>query len=55
MIKVKIFYENAGMDIEDQINKFIQTHDVEVIDVKFQMNSTEMERVALLLIYKEKE
>lgn len=60
MIQVEIFYDvrdyskKRWVYADEQVNTFIKEHDIEVVDVKFQMNSTEQERVALLLIYKEK-
>ncbi len=60
MIKVKIFLEHKDLakkrwiTADEQVNEFIANNNIEVIDVKFQMNSVEIERTALLLIYKEK-
>ena len=63
MIKVKIFndgYESMTGDkwvfAEKQVNEFIAEHNIEVIDVKFQViESGLINRSSLLLIYKEKE
>ena len=60
MIKVKIFndgYESMESKkwiyAEEQVNKFISEHNIEVIDVKFQIiEHGAITRSSLLLIYK---
>ena len=60
MIQVKMFYnirdysKKRWVYADEQVNTFIKERNIEVVDVKFQMNSTEQETIALLLIYKEK-
>ena len=59
MIQVKIFYDvrdyskKRWVYADEQVNTFIKERNIEVVDVKLQMNSTEQETIALLLIYKE--
>lgn len=59
MIKVKIFYDirdyskKKWVYADEQVNEFLANDNIEFIDIKFQMNSTQEERIALLLIYKE--
>lgn len=36
-MKVKVFDENHEKDLEEAINKFLNSSDVEVIDIKYQV------------------
>ena len=36
-MKVKIFDENHEKDLEQAINEFLNTNDIEVIDIKYQV------------------
>ena len=37
-MKVKIFDENHEKDLEQSINEFLDTNDIEVIDIKYQVS-----------------
>ena len=36
-MKVKLFDENHELDLEKSINKFLESNDVELIDIKYQV------------------
>ena len=36
-MKVKLFDEEDELDLENDINDFIYTHDIEVVDIKYQV------------------
>ena len=36
-MKVKLFDESHELDLEKSINKFLLEHDIEVIDIKYQV------------------
>jgi len=58
MYKVKIFDEEHELDLEDAINKFLKSHNIELIDIKYSVaafTSIKEEQVycySALLIYK---
>ena len=37
-MKVKIFDEGHEIDLEQQINEFLDNNDIEVIDIKYQVS-----------------
>ncbi len=37
-MKVKIFDENHEKDLEQAINEFLDTYDIDVIDIKYQVS-----------------
>lgn len=39
-MKVKIFDESHEKDLEDDINNFLTTNDIEVIDIKFSVSTS---------------
>ena len=54
VIKTKLFKEPFynGELIDEQINDFLEDHDIEVVDIKLSRNSQNL--CVALLIYKEK-
>ena len=39
-LKVKIFDEEDEMDLENDINEFLEKEEVEVVDIKFQVSAS---------------
>lgn len=39
-MKVKIFDESHEKDLEDEINKFLEEEEVEVIDIKYSVSAS---------------
>jgi F0F1-type ATP synthase membrane subunit b/b' len=39
-MKVKIFDEEDEKDLEEDVNKFLETLDKEVVDIKYQISSS---------------
>lgn len=60
MKKIKVFDEDHELDLEDEVNQFIEELDGEIIDIKYQValsfNGKEMEYCfSCLIIYDESE
>lgn len=60
MKKIKVFDEEHELDLEDEVNAFIEELEGEVIDVQYQIalayNGTEMEYCySCLILYEEDE
>lgn len=58
-MKVKVFDESHESDLEDDINKFIDEEDIEVIDIKFGVSNSiyseeQLYCFSALLMYKER-
>ena len=39
-MKVKLFDESHEKDLEDDINKFLEDNEIELIDIKFQVSAS---------------
>lgn len=57
-MKVKVFDESHESDLEDDINKFIEEEDVEIIDIKFGVSNSiyseeQLYCFSALIMYKE--
>ena len=58
MFKIKMFDENHELDLEDEVNEFIEDLDGHIIDIKYQMalcfNGEEMEYCfSCMILYEE--
>ena len=40
LLKVKLFDEEDEIDLEEDINNFLDSEDIEVIDIKYQVSSS---------------
>lgn len=57
-MKVKVFDESHESDLEDDINKFIEDNDIEIIDIKFGVSNSiyseeQLYCFSALVMYKE--
>lgn len=39
-MKVKIFDESHEKDLEEQVNKFLEENDTDIIDIKYQVSTS---------------
>lgn len=58
IMMVKVFDESDELDLEDDINKFIEEEDIEIIDIKFSVSNSVYSEEQLycfsaLVMYKE--
>ena len=57
-MKVKVFDESHESDLEDDINKFIEEEDIDIIDIKFSVSNSiyseeQLYCFSALVMYKE--
>ena len=55
-MKVQTFRSSSTIDLDDRINNFISSPDIEVIDIKFSTGSKQgFVQYSAMVIYKDKE
>lgn len=50
-MRVKVITENKAITLEDEINKFIETNDIVVKDIKFQLTCASGVKYAAMIMY----